>query len=139
MSRVFLAKVGRVLRRKVGATLGRLYPLQKTLAVMAERPYELHFELTNLCNANCIFCPYQFQEREVETMSDEVFAARSFSRPRVDAMWPMAAISRLNCLLVRSGDRSVRVVPCGQEWKRRPCRGTSDRAIEGSDTRSPWP
>jgi|CXWL01.1.fsa_nt_gi MoaA/NifB/PqqE/SkfB family radical SAM enzyme len=73
MSRVFLAKVGRILRRKADAALGRFYPLRETLAVMAERPYELHFELTNLCNANCIFCPYQFQERGVETMPDEVF------------------------------------------------------------------
>src|SRR5918996_37820 len=40
---------------------------------MALRPFELHFELTNLCNANCVFCPYQFQTREVEFMPDEVF------------------------------------------------------------------
>jgi radical SAM protein with 4Fe4S-binding SPASM domain len=40
---------------------------------MAARPFELHLELTNLCNANCVFCPYQFQEREVQFMPDEVF------------------------------------------------------------------
>jgi radical SAM protein with 4Fe4S-binding SPASM domain len=40
---------------------------------MGVRPFELHLELTNLCNANCIFCPYQFQSREVQFMSDEVF------------------------------------------------------------------
>lgn len=40
---------------------------------MAARPFELHLELTNLCNANCVFCPYQFQTREVQFMSDEVF------------------------------------------------------------------
>ena len=40
---------------------------------MAARPFELHLELTNLCNANCVFCPYQFQTRKVEFMSDEVF------------------------------------------------------------------
>jgi radical SAM protein with 4Fe4S-binding SPASM domain len=70
---VFLAKAGRVLRRKADSLLGRLHPLEPTLEAMALRPFELHLELTNLCNANCIFCPYQFQERETGSMSDEVF------------------------------------------------------------------
>ncbi|HEY9422318.1 MAG TPA: radical SAM protein, partial [Thermoanaerobaculia bacterium] len=70
---VFLAKAGRVLRRKADSLVGRLYPLGETLEAMALRPYELHLELTNLCNANCVFCPYQFQEREVKYMSEEVF------------------------------------------------------------------
>jgi len=71
--RIFLAKAGKVLRRKVESLVGRLVPLEPTLGSMALRPYELHFELTNLCNANCVFCPYQFQEREVQFMPDEVF------------------------------------------------------------------
>jgi MoaA/NifB/PqqE/SkfB family radical SAM enzyme len=71
--RLFLAKAARVLRRKAGSLAGRLVPLGGTLEAMAERPYELHLELTNLCNANCIFCPYQFQERETKLMPDEVF------------------------------------------------------------------
>ncbi|HEV2846101.1 MAG TPA: radical SAM protein [Thermoanaerobaculia bacterium] len=70
---VFLAKAGRVLRRKADSLVGRLYPLGETLEGMALRPYELHLELTNLCNANCVFCPYQFQEREVKYMPEEVF------------------------------------------------------------------
>jgi radical SAM protein with 4Fe4S-binding SPASM domain len=70
---VFLAKAGRVLRRKAEALVGRLYPLGNTLEAMALRPYELHLELTNLCNANCLFCPYQFQEREVQFMPEAVF------------------------------------------------------------------
>jgi radical SAM protein with 4Fe4S-binding SPASM domain len=70
---VFLAKAGRVLRRKAEGLVGRLYPLETTLEAMALRPYELHLELTNLCNANCVFCPYQFQEREVQFMPEEVF------------------------------------------------------------------
>ena len=73
MNRLFAEKVARVVRRKADAFAGRLYPLQRTLDVMAARPFELHLELTNLCNANCVFCPYQFQEREVQFMSDEVF------------------------------------------------------------------
>ncbi|MEA2602404.1 MAG: hypothetical protein QOF89_3396 [Acidobacteriota bacterium] len=71
--KVFLAKAGRVLRRKAESLVGRVFPLDETLDAMALRPYELHLELTNLCNANCVFCPYQFQEREVRYMPDEVF------------------------------------------------------------------
>ena len=73
ISSLFLQKVARVAVRKGEAAVGRLYPLKPTLEAMAARPFELHFELTNLCNANCVFCPYQFQERPIETMSDEVF------------------------------------------------------------------
>lgn len=73
LDRVFLAKAGRVLRRKADSLVGRLHPLEPTLEAMALRPFELHLELTNLCNANCIFCPYQFQERETGFMSDAVF------------------------------------------------------------------
>jgi radical SAM protein with 4Fe4S-binding SPASM domain len=72
-SRVFLAKASRVLLRKADSLAGRLYPLGATLEAMAQRPYELHLELTNLCNANCVFCPYQFQDREVQFMPAEIF------------------------------------------------------------------
>lgn len=71
--RLFAEKVARVLRRKADAYAGRLYPLRKTLDAMALRPFELHLELTNLCNADCVFCPYQFQAREVQFMPDDVF------------------------------------------------------------------
>jgi MoaA/NifB/PqqE/SkfB family radical SAM enzyme len=73
LNRVFAQKVVRVVRRKADAFVGRLYSIEKTLAAMESRPFELHLELTNLCNANCVFCPYQFQTREVQFMSDEVF------------------------------------------------------------------
>ena len=72
-TRVFLAKAGRALWRRADSLAGRLFPLRDTLAAMALRPFELHLELTNLCNANCVFCPYQFQQREVEFMPEEVF------------------------------------------------------------------
>jgi radical SAM protein with 4Fe4S-binding SPASM domain len=72
-NRLVAEKAVRVLRRKADACVGRLYPLHKTLDAMALRPFELHLELTNLCNADCVFCPYQFQTREVQFMSDEVF------------------------------------------------------------------
>jgi radical SAM protein with 4Fe4S-binding SPASM domain len=73
LNSLFLEKVARTLRRKADAFVGRFYSLEDTLDAMARRPFELHLELTNLCNADCVFCPYQFQEREVQFMSDEVF------------------------------------------------------------------
>ena len=73
MASLFLQKALRVLGRKAGALVGRLRPLGPIMEAVAARPYELHLEFTNLCNANCIFCPYQFQERPVTPMSDEVF------------------------------------------------------------------
>ncbi len=73
ISSLFLKKVARVALRKGEAAIGRLYPLTPTLEAMAARPFELHFEVTNLCNADCVFCPYHFQQRPIETMSDEVF------------------------------------------------------------------
>ena len=77
---LFAEKVVRVLWRKANAWVGRLYPLGTTVDAMAARPFELHLELTNLCNADCVFCPYQFQTREVQFMSDDVFrkAVRDF-------------------------------------------------------------
>jgi MoaA/NifB/PqqE/SkfB family radical SAM enzyme len=36
-------------------------------------PMQLRVEVVNLCNANCVFCTYQFQTREIETMSLETF------------------------------------------------------------------
>jgi radical SAM protein with 4Fe4S-binding SPASM domain len=73
LNKVFAKKVSRVLSRKTDALIGRVYSLDKTLDAMTLRPYELHFELTNLCNANCIFCPYQFQTRDIQFMADAVF------------------------------------------------------------------
>jgi MoaA/NifB/PqqE/SkfB family radical SAM enzyme len=73
LNRVLAQKAIRILKRKADAFAGRLYPLQRTLDAMTARPFELHLELTNLCNANCIFCPYQFQTRETGFMSDEIF------------------------------------------------------------------
>jgi MoaA/NifB/PqqE/SkfB family radical SAM enzyme len=65
--------VRRVLARKADALFGKFFSLGETIEAMCLRPFELHLELTNLCNADCVFCPYQYQERSTETMSDEVF------------------------------------------------------------------
>jgi radical SAM protein with 4Fe4S-binding SPASM domain len=74
MNTLVLDKMVRVIRRKASALVGgSLYDVEKTLASMSLRPFELHLEFTNLCNANCIFCPYQFQKRPTGFMSDQVF------------------------------------------------------------------
>lgn len=73
MSKIFLEKVLRILKTKFNALSGSFYPLEKTLEIMTQRPYELHLEFTNLCNAKCIFCPYQFQKRKIDFMTDDIF------------------------------------------------------------------
>jgi len=70
---VFFNKVSRILKNKISVLVGNIYPLEKTLKIMEARPFELHLEFTNLCNAKCIFCPYQFQKRKVDFMSDNIF------------------------------------------------------------------
>lgn len=66
-------KAVRVLARKVDALTGRIFfNLERTLESISLRPFELHLELTNICNADCVFCPYQFQQRPKEFMPDEV-------------------------------------------------------------------
>ena len=73
MRNIFLEKIVRIFARKADAFMGRFKPMKEILEAMRCRPFELLLELTNLCNANCIFCPYQFQKREIEFMTDEVF------------------------------------------------------------------
>ncbi len=80
MTKIFLNKIYRILARKTDAFVGKLFPIAATLAQIEIKPFELHLELTNLCNANCVFCPFQYQERSTEFMPDEVFdkAVRDF-------------------------------------------------------------
>jgi Radical SAM superfamily/Iron-sulfur cluster-binding domain len=42
-------------------------------AEVPECPLILRVEVTNVCNADCVFCAYQYQERPVERMSFELF------------------------------------------------------------------
>lgn len=73
LNKLFIDKIRRIAIRKCESIWGRFVPLQPTLRAMAARPFELHLELTNICNANCVFCPYQYQTRPAQFMSDEVF------------------------------------------------------------------
>ncbi|NQT15650.1 MAG: radical SAM protein [Planctomycetes bacterium] len=68
-----LNKLRGIAQTKLDAMVGRLFSLTNTLEGMVLRPFELHLEFTNRCNANCVFCPYQFQQRATGFMSDEVF------------------------------------------------------------------
>ena len=43
------------------------------LKVIESRPWNLHIELTNLCNSNCIFCAYQDQTRPIAFISDAIY------------------------------------------------------------------
>jgi len=36
-------------------------------------PSGLGIEVTNICNANCIFCAYQYRERRAQTMDQKLF------------------------------------------------------------------
>ncbi len=38
------------------------------------RPWNLHIELTNICNANCIFCAYGLQSRKKMIMDKEIYS-----------------------------------------------------------------
>jgi MoaA/NifB/PqqE/SkfB family radical SAM enzyme len=72
-TRVPLLSVAHLLLRKVDTLVGRFRDLDATLAQIDLKPPSINFELTNICNANCVFCGYQYQERPKALMSDAVF------------------------------------------------------------------
>lgn len=43
------------------------------LQLLEKRPWNLHIEPTNICNAKCIFCAYQYQTRPMMVMTDAVY------------------------------------------------------------------
>lgn len=51
------------------------YPFKKNyiLDKLKENMTGINIETTNICNAKCIFCAYQFQKRAKGIMSDEIF------------------------------------------------------------------
>lgn len=51
-----------------------VFPNKALLAEYESRPPYLTIETTNICNANCTFCAYQYQERAKEVMTEETFA-----------------------------------------------------------------
>lgn len=47
--------------------------LARTLDVFESRPWNLHIETTNACNADCVFCAYQHMNRRKQIMSMQVY------------------------------------------------------------------
>lgn len=70
----FWAMVTRVLRNRfnVWQNVGQA-EFGENLRAIETRPWNLHVELSNICNANCIFCAYQYQSRPEKIMADAVY------------------------------------------------------------------
>ncbi|MFQ5964069.1 MAG: radical SAM protein [Candidatus Scalinduaceae bacterium] len=70
----FWMTVIRVLRERFNY-LDRVSNLEflQNLQHIEVRPWNLHIEPTNICNAKCIFCAYKFQTRPKIVMSDAVY------------------------------------------------------------------
>jgi len=49
------------------------FPDAELMSILTRSPGALVLETVNTCNANCIFCAYQYQERPKTTMSDATF------------------------------------------------------------------
>jgi radical SAM protein with 4Fe4S-binding SPASM domain len=67
-----LTNVAERTRHALENFVGRLLP-GADREIFEQRPFGLQLEFTNLCNANCVFCPYELQTRPHERMSDAVF------------------------------------------------------------------
>jgi radical SAM protein with 4Fe4S-binding SPASM domain len=67
-----LANAARRGKKVLKDLVGRALPGEDR-EIFELRPFGLQLEFTNLCNANCVFCPYELQTRPHETMSDAVF------------------------------------------------------------------
>lgn len=53
--------------------LGPLVNIDDLLASVAARPTHLGMEVTNICNANCVFCGYQYIQRPKAVLPFELF------------------------------------------------------------------
>jgi len=61
------------LQRKLEKMFQPFVNLDDILAKISEKPASLNFQVTNICNANCIFCAYQYQERPKVTLPMDLF------------------------------------------------------------------
>ncbi|MFT3767033.1 MAG: radical SAM protein [Minicystis sp.] len=71
----FWAKAGRI-----GARLAQTWAwperlFRESIKSLEDRPWNLHIETTNACNADCVFCGYQYMERPKKVMTMEVYEA----------------------------------------------------------------
>ncbi|MGZ8158687.1 MAG: radical SAM protein [Methylobacter sp.] len=73
-TRHFWGMAERVLRERFNVWQGvDKKTFLENLRIFDVRPWNLHIELTNICNADCIFCAYQYQTRHEKIMADEVY------------------------------------------------------------------
>jgi radical SAM protein with 4Fe4S-binding SPASM domain len=72
VNRIVVARARKAVAQTVDILAGRL-SRRDPLSDYAVKPATLGLELSNLCNANCIFCPYQFQTRPTQIMGEDVF------------------------------------------------------------------
>ena len=61
------------LKSKLNYSLGKLVPIKFIIKGLELHPTTLLIELTNICNANCIYCGYRFMRREKGVMEWELF------------------------------------------------------------------
>lgn len=53
--------------------IGPLINIDDVLAKVSEKPTHLGFEVTNICNARCVFCGYQYLERQKVVLPIDLF------------------------------------------------------------------
>ncbi len=67
--------ISRVLKGRFGYYFSRVSDAEfdYNLQQIQTRPWNLHIELTNICNANCIFCAYSYQSRKKTVMDQAIY------------------------------------------------------------------
>lgn len=69
----FWLKAGRIGARLAQTWAWPEHLFRESIQVLEDRPWNLHIETTNACNADCVFCGYQYMERPKKIMSMEVY------------------------------------------------------------------
>ncbi len=69
----FLKKTKYVIQRQLLHSLRPFLSLDDILSEFSEKPAGISFEVTNICNANCIFCGYQYLERSKTILPMDLF------------------------------------------------------------------
>ena len=69
-----IRKAARRLSRAARECYYSVLPNKAVLAAYEARPQYLTIETTNVCNANCTFCAYQYLERPKQVMTDQTYA-----------------------------------------------------------------
>lgn len=71
----FWAKAGRIGVRLAQTWAWPEHLFRESIRALEDRPWNLHIETTNACNADCVFCGYQYMERPKKIMTMEVYEA----------------------------------------------------------------